>query len=219
MPDRRQRSRRIALFVEGDTERGDSRRKTLPVFLHNWLDPQLPKHGRVGIQAVKFQGVSNYLDDLAAKVELHLTERRANFVVGLVDLYGLPRDRFDFSGCGSVRDRVIVARKVIRDLVPTEFARRFRQHFSVHEVEAWLLAYPERFPAEARAQIGKRPPEQVNLSEPPAKFLKRILGSTYKKTVCARNIFPSVDPQTAIDRCPFLRQLANDLLEIARRLQ
>ena len=219
MPDRRQRSRRIALFVEGDTERGDARLKTLPKFFHNWLDPQLPEHGRVGIQAVKFQGVSNYLDDLASKVELHLTERRANFVVGLVDLYGLPPDRFDFSGCATVRERVIVARKVIRDLVPTEFAKQFRQHFSVHEVEAWLLAYPECFPTEVQARIRKRPPEQVDFTEPPAKFLKRILGSTYKKTVYAKNIFPFVDPRIAIDGCPFLRLLADDLLAIARRLQ
>jgi len=174
---------------------------------------------RWGIQAVKFQGVSNYLDDLAAKVELHLTERRANFVVGLVDLYGLPPERFDFSGCATAKDRVIAARRVIRGLVPAEFAKRFRQHFSVHEVEAWLLAYPERFPPAARVQIARRPPEEVNLNEPPAKFLKRILGSTYKKTVCARNIFPSVDPQTAVGKCPFLRLLANDLLAIARRLQ
>ena len=179
----------------------------------------MPKHGRVGIHAVKFQGVSNYLGDLAAKVELHLTERRANFVVGLVDLYGLPPDRFDFSGCATVRDKVVAARKVIRGLVPAEFATSFRQHFSVHEVEAWLLAYPERFPPEARARIEKRPPEEVNFNEPPAKFLKRILGSTYKKTVYARNIFPDVDPQTAIDKCGFLRLLAQDLPAIAKRLQ
>ena len=219
MADRRQKSRRIALFVEGDTERGDSRRRTLPAFFHNWLDPQLPKHGRVAIQAVKFQGVSNYLDDLAGKVELHLTERRANFVVGLVDLYGLPPGRFDFSGCATVTERVVAARKVIRGLVPARFAKRFRQHFSVHEVEAWLLAYPKCFPPEARAQIEKRPPEEVNFNEPPAKFLKRILGSTYKKTVYARNIFPDVDPQIAIDKCGFLRLLAQDLLAIAKRLQ
>jgi len=34
----------------------------------------------------------------------------------------------------------------------------------------------------------------------------------------ARNIFPFVDPRIAIDKCPFLRLLANDLLEIAKRL-
>jgi hypothetical protein len=63
-----QKTRRIALFVEGDTERGDARRRTLPDFFHRWLDPQLPPTSRVGITPVKFQGVSNYLDDVAQKV-------------------------------------------------------------------------------------------------------------------------------------------------------
>lgn len=219
MARQRQKSRRIALFVEGDTERGDARQKTLPTFLHCWLDPQLPEQGKVGIQAVKFQGVSNYLDDLPQMVELHLTERRANFVFGLVDLYGLPPDRFDFSKCASVNERVVAARRTIRGLIPTELASRFRQHFAVHEVEAWLLAYPDKFPANIRPPITKRRPEDVNLNEPPAKLLKRLMRGAYKKTVYAKNIFPFVDPQIAIDQCPFLRLLANDLLEIAKRLQ
>src|SRR5437016_1282643 len=92
-----QKSRRIALFVEGDTERGEARRRTLPAFIHNWLDPQLPKGAKVGIVPVKFQGVSNYLDDLPHKVALYLDEGRANFVVGLVDLYGIPTSRVDLS--------------------------------------------------------------------------------------------------------------------------
>ena len=204
MAKARQKSRKIALFVAGETERGDARQKTLPVFFKKWLDPQLPDHGKVGIQAIKFQGVSNYLDDLPKMVELHLTDRRANFVFGLVDLYGLPPDRFDFSNCATVKDKVIAARKAIRRLVPAEFSQRFHQLFSVHEVEAWLLAYPERFPPKVRSQIKKRPPEDVNLNEPPAKFLKKLLGSTYKKTVFAKNIFPNVDPQIAIDKCPYL---------------
>jgi hypothetical protein len=204
--------------VEGDTERGDSRRKTLPTFFHNWLDPQLPEQAKVGIHAVRFHGVSNYLDDLAKMVELHLTERRANFVVGLVDLYGLPPERIDLSRFATVPEKVIAARRTIRALVPDEFAERFRQHFAVHEVEAWLLAYPERFPPEKRSQIEERRPEEVDFKEPPAEFLKRVLGRRYKKTVYARNIFPIVDPQTAINKCPFLRHLANDLLDIAKRL-
>ena len=219
MPSPRQKSRRIALFVEGHTERGEVRQKTLPKFFHNWLDPQLPPQGKVGIQAIRFQGVSNYLDDLAKKVELYLTQHRANFVVGLVDLYGLPPDRFDFSGCSTVREKVAAARTAIKALVPADLARQFHQHFAVHEVEACLLAYPEHFPAEVRAQIAKRPPEHVNFHEPPAKFLKRLLGGRYKKTVVARNTFPFVTPQTAIDQCPFLRLLANDLLAIAKRLR
>lgn len=208
-----QKLRRIALFVEGETE------QTLPHFFHHWLDPQLPEQSKVGIQAVKFQGVSNYLDDLPKKVELHLTERRADFVFGLVDLYGLPPDRFDFSKCDTVKEKVIAARKVIRQLVPAEFANRFRQHFAVHEVEAWLLAYPQKFPEKIRTQIKKRQPEDVNFNEPPAKFLKKLMGGKYMKTVYAKNVFPFVDPQIAIDKCPFLRRLASDLLDVANRLQ
>jgi hypothetical protein len=81
------------------------------------------------------------------------------------------------------------------------------------------LAYPEHWPAKVRDRIKKRPPEQVNFNEPPAKFLKQILGGEYKKTVHARNLFPKVDPQSAIDKCPFLKWLAKDLLAIAKRLQ
>lgn len=215
----RQPARRIALFVEGDTERGEARRKTLPVFFKKWLDPQLPPMGKIGIEAVKFHGVSNYLDDLAQKVELYLAEQKANVVVGLVDLYGLPPDRIDLSGCSSIKEKVAQARRHIRSLVPVPLQSRFRQHFAVHEVEAWLLAYPDRWPAEIRHQLERRPPEQVNFSEPPAKFLRRLLGGRYKKTVHAKNIFPNVDPATAANKCPHLRLLLLDLLEIGKSLQ
>ncbi len=206
-------TRRIALFVEGDTER------TLPTFFHRWLDPQLPDKSKVGITAVKFQGVSNFLDELPKILELYLREERANFVVGLVDLYDIPSHHIDLSKHGSIRQKVYAARRYIRHLVPSQFGARFRQHFAVHEVEAWLLAYPERWPAEVRDQIKKRPPEQVNFKEPPARFLKRILGGRYKKTVHAKNLFLEVDPQSAINRCPFLSLLAEDLLAIAKRLR
>ena len=219
MAKRGRHMRRIALFVEGDCERGDARQKTLPEFFHKWLDPQLPDLSRVGIQAVKFQGVSDFLDNVGKKVELYLTEQRANFIVGLVDLHGIPADRIDLSEYGTINQKVFAARKHIRNLVPRQFRDRFHQHFAVHEIEAWLLAYPEKWPTNVRKKIQRRLPEQVNFNEPPAKFLKNILGGKYKKTVYAKNIFPVVDPQIAIDKCPFLKLLVEDLLEIAKRLQ
>ena len=213
------KSRQIALFVEGDTERGEARRRTLPTFIHRWLDPQLPHGAKVGIMPVKFQGVSNYLDDLAQKVALYLDEGRANLVVGLVDLYGIPTSRLDLSPFTTVKTKILAARAYMRNLVPQPYQDRFRQHFAVHEVEAWLLAYPEKWPAEVRTQITKRAPEQVNFKEPPAKFLKRILGGRYKKTTTAMNLFPNVDPQIAINLCPYLKLFMEDLLQIAKLLQ
>ena len=219
MNNAHQKSRRIALFVEGDSERGEARRKTLAVFFHKWLDPQLPKGSKVGITPVKFQGVSNYLDDLPQKIALYLDYQRANFVFGLVDLYGIPPSRIDLSEYGSVKEKVIAAREYIRKLVPERYRGRFRQHFAVHEIEAWLLAYPQEWPVEIRAQLTRRDPEEVNFTEPPAKFLKRLLGGSYKKTTHALNLFPKIDPRVAIDKCPYLRLLATDLLDIANRLQ
>jgi hypothetical protein len=212
-------SRRIALFVEGDTERGDARRRTSPAFFHKWLDPQLPPGSRVGIRAVKFQGVSNYLDDLAQKVRLYLGDGRADFVFGLVDLYGIPPNRIDLARFPTVKEKVVRARDFIRSLVPAEFKPRFRQHFAVHEVEAWLLAYPHEWPPGVRDQITKRPPEQVSFTQPPAKFLKHLLAGCYKKTTTAMNLFPRLDHKLAMDKCPFLKLLLEDLLLVARLLQ
>ncbi|HKI21142.1 MAG TPA: DUF4276 family protein, partial [Isosphaeraceae bacterium] len=64
----------------------------------------------------------------------------------------------------------------------------------------------------------RRLPEQVNFNEPPAKFLKRILGR-YKKTTTAMNLFPKLDAQVAINQCPYLKLLMEDLLRVAQMLQ
>jgi hypothetical protein len=100
-----QRARRVALFVEGDTERGEARRRTLSAFFHRWLDPQLPSASKVGITPVKFQGVSNYLDDLPQKVALYLDDGRANFVFGLIVLYGIPVSRIDLRSTARFKRR------------------------------------------------------------------------------------------------------------------
>src|SRR5947209_20280121 len=105
----RQRARRIALFVEGDTERGEARRRTLSVFFHKWLDPQLPTASKLGITPVKFQGVSNYLDHLPQKVALYLDNGRANFVFGLVDLYGILGDRIGWTARDPSRESCLRA--------------------------------------------------------------------------------------------------------------
>jgi hypothetical protein len=211
--------RRIALFVEGDSERGDARRQMLAPFFHRWLDPQLPEMSKVGIMVVKFQGVSNYLDDVAQKVRLFLDDGRANFVFGLVDLYGIPQSRIDLLKCATIRDKVETARAYIRNLVLPLYRNRFRQHFAVHEVEAWLLACPEVWPRAVRDEIQRRPPEEVNFNEPPAKYLKRILGGRYKKKAMAMNLFPRINPQAASEKCYYLNALMQDLLRVAKILQ
>lgn len=207
-------SRKIALFVEGHTER-----QSLSAFFHKWLDPQLPENGKVGIVLVRFEGNSNYLQDLTQKVELYLDKNRAHVIFGLIDLYGLPPDRVNLSDCHTVAEKVKKARLIIRNLIPQKFQRRFRQHFAVHEVEAWLLAYPEKWPNEIRSKITRKSPEEINFDQPPAKLLASLLKKKYKKTVRAKNIFSFVDPAIAYEKCPHLKCLLDDLLRVAKRLQ
>ena len=175
--------------------------------------------GKLGITVVRFQGVSNYLNDVVQKVSLFLDDSRANFVFGLVDLYGIPPSRIDLSKCATIRDKVETARAHMRNLVDPVYRDRFRQHFAVHEVEAWLLACPEVWPRAVRDEIQRRPPEEVNFNEPPARFLKRILRGRYQKKRTAMNLFPRIDPQAASEKCPYLNALMQDLLRVAKILQ
>lgn len=178
----------------------------------------MPGTGRVGISPVRFNGISHYLDDVAGKVQFYLDQHKANIVVGLVDLYGLPPSFIDLSGYASTTDKVRVARQYIRRLLPSHLQSYFRQHFAVHETEAWLLAYPDEWPPAIRARITRRPPEEVNFDEPPSRLLRRLLAGDYKKVVRARNILARVDPQVAVDMCPHLRLFAEDLLNVAHSL-
>lgn len=210
MPSGQSRGRKIVLLVEGKTEY-----KAVGSFLHRWLDPQLPGGKKVGINPINLGGAGNIAAKTSSKLESYLGDGRASFVFGLADLYefpGLPRN-------GSVAGKVKSARARIREKVPKEFQNRFRQHFAVHETEAWLLSDPTIWPAQVRSQIEKKLPEQVNFKTPPAKFLKKLLPNGYKKTTDGRNKFALLDPSIAYQKGPYLKQFLDDLLEVAKRLQ
>jgi hypothetical protein len=87
---------------------------------------------------------------------------------------------------------------------------RFRQHFAVHETEAWLLCNRLSLPP----GVPDHPPEEVNFDEPPSKLLKRLMGGKYKKKT-ERSRLCNIDPEDAYSQCPHLRLLLDDLLALA----
>ena len=103
-------------------------------------------------------------------------------VVGLLDLYG-----------ASLSYPPNLTADAKYALAKTELERRvgdprFRQHFAVHETEAWLLSDPGIFPAAIRDRLANEAdrPESVNFEEPPAKLLHRVYRAhrrEYKKVV------------------------------------
>jgi hypothetical protein len=184
---------KFVLFVEGHTEE-----KALSSFLKRWLDPQLEQS--VGIQTVRFEGWADFRKDVKKKAHLYLNSpQRADIlaVIGLLDLYG---PTFYPAHLMTAEDRIQWAKKDIEAEVDHP---RFRQFFSVHEVEAWLLSQPELFPAEVRNSLpGKiAKPESVNFQQPPGKLLqylfKEKLKQTYKKVTHGKNFFDKLDPSVA----------------------
>jgi hypothetical protein len=137
-------------------------------------------------------------------------------VIGLLDLYG---PDFYPDQVTSASERHDWAVEHIQQEVNRE---DFRMFFAVHEYEAWLLSQPTILPAEVRSAIPGRAtqPETVNFVEPPAKLLDRIykarLRRTYKKTTYGKELFRELDPAVAVQRCPYLRSMLEEMLRLAK---
>jgi hypothetical protein len=203
---------KFVIFVEGPTEA-----KVLPPFLKRWLDPQLPHP--VGVKPVKFEGWSDYNEGIGKKAALNLNgDVGADVIagIGILDLHG-PTIFPD--GTRAAKDRCKWAREYFEDKVRHP---RFRQHFAVHETEAWLLADPTIFPHEVRKALPGTAahPETVNFDEPPAKLLDRLYRAKvhkgYGKILDGVGLFQRLNPVVAAQKCPGLKTLLHDMLTLAR---
>jgi len=139
--------------------------------------------------------------------------------IGLLDAYGLDRALSFPSGVSSVASRCSWAKREIEERVNHA---KFRQHFAVHELEAWLLSDVRIFPREVSRRIAAKTasPESVNLDEPPARLLEKAyrdgLRCGYKKAVDGPDLFQFLDPNVAYEKCPALKSMLDDMLALAR---
>ena len=175
----------VALFVEGPTERA------IPAFLKRWLDPRLSQP--VGVVSVRFQGSGDYLKNFALRAKRDLDSGALIAVIGLLDLYGAP---LSFPPNLAADGKYSWAKPELERRVGDS---RFRQHFAVHETEAWLLSEPGIFPTAFRGSLEScaTRPESVNFQQPPAKLLQRLYranGREYKKVADGSALFNKLDP-------------------------
>lgn len=137
-------------------------------------------------------------------------------MIGLLDLYGPQFYPGHLTSASEKYEWAVrhIQREVGRD--------DFRMFFAVHEYEAWLLSEPTILPAQVRSAIPGRAeqPETVNFDEPPAKLLDRIykarLKRTYKKTTYGKDLFARLDPAVAVQKCPYLKSMLEELLRLAK---
>jgi predicted ATP-dependent endonuclease of OLD family len=203
---------KFVLFVEGETEQ-----KVLPAFLKKWLDPQLSQ--RVGIQPVLFVGWSELVKNLVKRAHAHLNGPDKNdiiAVIGLLDLYGpdfYPDDKT------TAKERYDWAKAKFEAEVNH---LKFRQHFAVHECEAWLLSDPTLLPSEVSKKLPPScsKPETVNFNQPPKKLLHKLyrdkLQTTYKEVTHGSGLFADLDPNLARSKCPQFKAMLDDMLALAK---
>lgn len=208
---------KFLLFVEGQTEA-----EALPRFFRRWLDPQLPEP--VSIQPIPFKGSGQYVKDIAQKTRSQMASKMGKEVIaciGLLDLYGLPESvtqNYANWRSRSVEEKVSGARKLLQEQVNHS---KFRQFFAVHELEAWLLSEPNIFSQDLHSRIAElsNRPETINFDRPPSKRLEEAYhkkGSNYQKVKDGVALFSSLDPAIAAQRCPYLREMLETLLQLAQ---
>ena len=199
-------SRRLILFGEGHTE------KVLPEFLGRALNARLDTP--VGITFVRFEGWTQLVDDAKKKAAIYLNGKKSGeiiAVVGLLDLYGPTLYPGQLT---TVREKYDWLKARMESKVDDP---RFVQHFAVHEIEAWLLSDLNALPTDVRKALEKKAtrPETINFDTPPAKLLQATysgaLKRDYAKVTEARNRFPKLAPDTVAAKCPFFREMLDDL--------
>ncbi len=200
---------KFILFVEGHTEK-----KALAPFLKRWLDPQLPKP--VGLQAVRFNGWSDLVKDSTIKAKLYLSQPDVIAVIALLDLYGPTIYSSDLK---TSTERYRWGKEHLESKVDQ---LNFSQFFAVHEVEAWLLSDPSIFPDSVKSSIQEMSsfPEKINNTEPPKKRLQKIykkeINRRYKEVTFGSNLFSKLDPNIAYQKCPYLKDLLDEMLRMAK---
>ena len=202
---------RFEIISEGKTEKD-----SIAKFLKSWLDPQLSTP--VGIKVTDEKGFARALRKIATKAKAKLEapdNDQIIAVIGLIDLYGPEYP----SHLTTVDQRYQESKADVEREVDDP---RFRMHFTVHEVEAWLLSEKRIFPRPVQDiwPGSLRPPEEVNFNEPPAKLLdkwyRKATGKTYKKTVNGKELFGKLNSSVAVAACPYLRLMLEEMLAMAK---
>ena len=203
---------KFVVFVEGETEQ-----KNLPKFLKRWLDPKLTKP--VGIQPVLFVGWSELVKHFVKRANAHLNSPDRDEIIAVISVMDLYGPTIYPNHLTTANERYTWAKAELESRVGHP---KFRQHFAVHECEAWLLSDPKVLPNEVSRKLppSHTNPETVNFNNPPKKVLHKLyrekLRETYKEVVHGTELFRQLDPQKAYDKCPRLRAMLDEMLSLAR---
>ena len=205
---------RFLLFVEDN-----GLREAIANYVKRLLDKRLSQPVRV--TPIGHNGKSDYLGTIRRKVELHLCADSGSDVIaaiGLLDLWTLEESIRQLRNLSELKKRCGEAKRHVEGIVGHA---KFRQHFAVQEVEAWLIASPQIFPPKARRDVEKHAePEAIGGNESPARLLARVyqkrLDRDYRKVIDGASLFSDADPQHAYEACPHFKRMLDDMEQLAK---
>ena len=203
----------LAIYCEGDTEA-----LALPRLVHYFQKSRLGSDP-IKIKILNVKGVGNYVRAIGSNVQIRL-DQGDWFVFGLLDFYGIgiPLPKLSATVDNPIEARLKHLEQVIVSRVAEPYRKKFKQHFAVHEVEAWIFADERalskqlagaRVPSEAH-------PEELNTGNHPAKRLASLYskhGQTYIKSVDGPLLLKAGEPELIYDKCPHFRLFIDDVLE------
>jgi hypothetical protein len=201
---------KFVFLVEGKTEQAG-----IKSFLKRWLD--LNSLESVGISTVQIRNI----DKLEKRARQDLEGPDAGVIIAVIGLLDIYEAKLPFPGkLKTTKERITWGIDFMQKKVGLE---KFRMFFAVHEIEAWLLSQPELFPRQIQQHLRNKTsnhPEKVNLNEPPGKLLgylySRELNSKYKKVIDGKSLFSQLDPQIAYKKCPYLKEMLDEMLSLAK---
>ena len=203
---------KFVLFVEGYTER-----VAVAKFIKRWLDPQLPRP--VGIQTIRYGGWAEMVKDMPQKARMVLLGPDRDEIIAVIALLDLYGPTIYPTHLTSADQRIAWGTTELSRIVGQP---RFKVHFAVHELEAWLLSNPALFPRLVGQHLpaSASQPETVNFDTPPAKLLDRLylqhVNRHYSKVSDGSLLFEKLDPAIAYQRCPHLAGMLDEMLELCR---
>jgi hypothetical protein len=195
---------RIAILVEGDTERVFL--PSLRGFLSRHLAGKMPN-----LSVRPYDGRIPKGEKLRRIVEDLLTKRPpSDAVIALTDVY---------TGTADFTDAADAKAKMAEWVGGDE---RFYPRVAQHDFEAWLLPYWPTIQklAKHNMRAPSGPPEQVNHNTPPATRIKNIFErgrcrDSYVKPRDALRILKDNDLSVSIEACPELKIFVNTIIMLS----
>lgn len=194
---------RIALIVEGDTERAFL--PALRAFLETRLQGKMPK-----LDLVPYDGRVPMYEKLRREVERLLNDRRnpADAVIALTDVHTGGRDFMDAADAKAKMTQWVGSQP------------RFYPHAAQYEFEAWLLPYWDDLQQMAGHNLASPGPnpENINHQNPPSKRIAEIFRRgnrrSYVKVRDAARILKGKDITVAAHSCVELKTFLNTILDL-----